>query len=566
MPSSVSAVDEGVRERVEQRRRDMEVSLSATYQRRQHELQRLAASQDAVDRAVARVYADFLTQVEEVEATGESMLLAADGTGESVVGRLAVFDEDRNVLLTPWHAPEGQRVLTSPDRLLVSQAADGSVDIKTLASDPLELARDIRARMRRSAASREMADPLNTLTEEQGQVLHRLGDVSGVSLLHGPPGSGKSALVLVELARRLLTRSLEGPYEVLFVTGSTQLAERVRHLSRILGVGSISPVVQSDLLRHLGVSEHDAPVLTPDSDPADERLPERIRHRVAELTSLLDAEDPVPHPLRPTAPADLASVREVRARAGSLSYRQSVTALRRGLEQEYAPYTSGQTAKDMATQAQEALRPSMTPARLAQSAAGRRLSPGMKASASTYASLLLDRPANRRRSDWHLIVVDEYQRVPAIIRATLAEHCAELLLSGDPRQAAAATAAPQATQAIHLFELSTSLRLPGAIADWIDTYWVSHGLGAPGIRSAAPGGEVTEVASLSEARAAAGDGAQAIDADGVAPETIAALDSLGLEWPCVVLDRPADILSTRGEAALFIAATRAIDHLVVVGP
>jgi DNA helicase IV len=42
------------------------------------------------------------------------------------------------------------------------------------------------------------------------------------------------------------------------------------------------------------------------------------------------------------------------------------------------------------------------------------------------------------------------------------------------------------------------------------------------------------------------------------------LDALGLAWPHVVVVEPERILAEHGEAALFVAATRAIDRLTVV--
>jgi hypothetical protein len=538
--------------------------LDATVRRRDREQRRLARSSDPIEQGVARLYNDFLLQVQEILDTGESIMLATEESGDPVVGRLAVFDEDRDLLLTPWHAPEGQRLLTSPHRILVTAGPDGRPQLHPLSADAEELARDIRAKMRTSAQRESMADPLSTLTIEQAAALRAIGESPGPTVLHGPPGSGKSAIVLVELARRLLTHPQPETFRVLFVTGSRRLAERAARLAKMLGVASVTPLPQESVLRILGV--HDGATPVAGTRGADVRcLTDALDTTFAELESRLGNDAAIPHPLGSRRPGEIEAVRRIRARRASLPYHLSSKQLRRGLLDEYLTLASRPVAEELTDRAMAQLRPSTTPTRLVRDAAASLgLSGPLRAAATAYARSLLQTPPTRRTSEWDLVVVDEYQRLPAIVTALLSRQAGELLLSGDPRQSFCPASASMAGEAATLHELTSSLRLPAAISGWIDGFWEENGLTPPRIRSAAGGGEVLTVSSIEQARKRRPTIDQIIDAAGSADGALSPLDALGLEWPGVVLVDPQRILDEHGEAGLFIAATRAIDRLTIV--
>lgn len=540
-------------------------ALDATVARRDREQRRLARSSDPVEQAVARLYNDFLVQVQEILETGESIMLATEAGGDLIVGRLAVFDEDRDLLLTPWHAPQGQRLLTSPDRILITTGADGELALHPLSADAEELARDIRAKMRASAGRESMADPLSTLTTEQAAVLRAVGESHGSTVLHGPPGSGKSAIVLVELARRLLTHPRPETFRVLFVTGSTRLAERASRLARMLGVASVTPLPQEAVLRTLGVHDGATPVAGAHGLADGPNLPEALDAAFIGLESRLADDAPIPHPMGARRPDEIESVRRIRARRASLPYHLSATQLRRGLLEEYLALASRPVAEELVDRATARLRPSTTPAQLVRDAGfSPRLSGPLRAAATAYARSLLETSPTRRTTEWDLIVVDEYQRLPTIVTALLSRQASELLLSGDPRQTLSPVSAGTAGDAATVHELTSSLRLPAAISRWIDGFWEANGLTPPRIASAATGGEVVTVSSVEQVRGPHGTVDQVIDADGSAAGALSPLDALGLEWPGVVLVDPKRILAAHGEAGLFIAATRAIDRLTIV--
>jgi hypothetical protein len=540
--------------------------LDDTVTRRDREQRRLARSSDPIEQGVARIYNDFLVQVHEILNTGESIMLATEESGGPVVGRLAVFDEDRDLLLTPWHAPEGQRILTSPHRILVTAGPDGRPQLHPLSADAEELARDIRAKMRTSAQRESMADPLSTLTTEQAAALRAIGESHGQAVLHGPPGSGKSAIVLVELARRLLTHPQPEAFRVLFVTGSRPLAERATRLARMLGVASVTPLPQESVLRTLGVHDGATPVAGTRGAADGRCLTNALEARFAELESRLGDDAPIPHPMGSRRPDEIEAVRRIRARRASLPYHLSSKQLRQGLLDEYLTLASRAVAEELTDRAMDKLRPSTTPAQLVRDAAAwLRLSGPLRAAATAYARSLLQTPSTRRATEWDLVVVDEYQRLPAIVTALLCRQAGEVLLSGDPRQSLSPASASMAGEAVTLHELTSSLRLPAAIGSWIDRFWEENGLTPPRIRSAAGGGEVVTVSSIEQARERRPTIDQIIDAAGSDAEALSPPDALGLEWPGVVLVEPRRILDEHGEAGLFIAATRAIDRLTIVG-
>jgi hypothetical protein len=553
-------------------RRDLQVedrrirtALDATIERRDREQRRLASSSDPVDQGVARLYNDFLVQVREILDAGESIMLATEDGADLIVGRLAVFDEDRDLLLTPWHAPQGQRLLTSPDRILITTGPHGRLSLHPLSADAEELARDIRAKMRASAGRESMADPLSTLTTEQAAVLRAIGESHGSTVLHGPPGSGKSAIVLVELARRLLTHPHPETFRVLFVTGSMRLAERASRLARMLGVASVTPLPQEAVLRALGVHDGATPVAGTHGPADGPSLPDALDATFAGLESRLADDAPIPHPMGSRRPEEIESIRRIRARRASLPYHLSARQLRRGLLDEYLTLASRPVAEELVDRAVARLRPSITPAQLVRDTDfPTRLSGPLRAAATAYARSLLQTPPTRRTTEWDLIVIDEYQRLPTVVTALLSRQASEVLLSGDPRQTLNPVSANTADDAATVHELTSSLRLPGAISRWIDGFWEANGLTPPRIDSAATGGEVVTVSALEQVRGPHGVVDQVIDADGSAADALSPLDALGLEWPGVVLVEPERILAAHGEAGLFIAATRAIDRLTIV--
>ncbi|HKJ55720.1 MAG TPA: hypothetical protein VJ978_07005, partial [Nitriliruptoraceae bacterium] len=175
--------------------------LAATIARREQAVKDLVATRDPDDALVARTFHDFLLQTDEIRRSGSALVVATGPDGDPVVGRMAVFTDDHDTVLVPWHAPVGQAQLVAPDRLMVTEHDDGSVTLHALAADDVALAKRIRAQMRAAAVVDRMSDPLATLTREQGDVLSTITRADGDVVLTGPPGSGKSAIVMVELAR-----------------------------------------------------------------------------------------------------------------------------------------------------------------------------------------------------------------------------------------------------------------------------------------------------------------------------------------------------------------------------
>lgn len=551
---------------------DIGQALASSTARRLREVERLSSSPDGVDRAVAQMYLDMVEQARAVERTGESLLLATLESEGSLVGRMAVTDDDREVLLTPWYAPAGQQVLADPGRVLISATPSGGIRLHRLGADPRELVEIVRDRMRVGAADARMSDPLATLTPDQAEALSLL-DAPGSVVLDGPPGSGKSAIILVELARRILAAPRGGAPEVLLVTGSQALARRTRALTELLGVASIRPVLHEDLFRVLGVAEDDMPPVGPDG-PDTAGLVAGMRAHLAEMSARLSSSDPVPHPLGTRRPVDVAAVVRARSTAASTSYRRSATALRDGLRKEYGAIVGAERAAPLVDGVLELLRPVLRPDDLVRHAS-KGMAPlprPLKAVARAAASLLLDEsPA--RRPPYDLVVVDEYQRVPSVALGLLGLQARGMLLSGDPRQGFGSVPPDLDTtrgRPVRRVELGASLRLPVEISGWIDAFWAEHGLEPPGISTLAQGGAVTEHASVGEARRVLGPEAQLIgtssDAGDGSDGGRTPFEALGLEWHSVILVDPERILADLGEPGLFVAATRAIDRLAVVRP
>jgi hypothetical protein len=560
------AIDPSVRARVEARAGRAREHLGATVDRRQATYDRLKQSLDPDELAVARVYRDYLIQAQEIERTGAALVVAADRTGDLVVGRLAVFDDDRDVVLVSWFSPEGQRQLLSDDRLLVSERDDGAIALHTLKADDRDLAVRVRELMRASAAVERMSDPLATLTLEQTEVLTAVTEAPRHTVLHGPPGSGKSAIVMVELARRVLSADRPEQFRALFVTGTDRLAARAEGLGRMLGTASITAVTQERLLRYLDVSDHPTPQADAGAATGSLAAPMAVEREFRRLRGLLHEELDVPHPLGLTiAAAELATVRRLRAEDASASYRESSEKLAAGLAEEYARILPGERAERAASEAAELLRPRLTPTGLLARAGVERLPRALSTAATAGARLLLERKGDRHAPRYDLVVVDEYQRLPGIVAWLLTHQASALLLSGDPWQAFAEVDASGHLADATVVSLRTSLRVPESIARWLDRWWEDHGLAAPGVRAAAAGGTVHEHdrAGLD----GAGDGG----ATTIAPASLAGrhegwldpTEAVGLEWSTVRLVEPERILEEHGPAGLFIAATRAIDELHV---
>lgn len=561
-------VPDDVVDRIRRRRSRIRLHLDDAVDRRQRAYDELSRSTDPIDQAVAIVYRDFLLQVDEVVRSRAALLLAADSTGSTLVGRVAVFDDERDLELVPWHAPEGQRLITAVDRLLVTEQGD-EVAVHPLAADERILAERIRGEMRASARREEMADPLATLTTEQGVALEAISTADRDVVLTGPPGSGKSAIAIVELARRVLTDPAPHELRVLFVTGTPRLAARAEALGRMLGVASITPVPQVDVLRKLGIGDVDTPIAGRSGAADGSEVPLAIEREFAALRDRLQARTDVPHPLGPTSCDDVAAVRVVRAEAAAKAYAPTAATLRRLLVDEYRSILPGERSTERAHAAAEILRPVRTATELVNDALGDgvKLPRPLRRAATAYARSLLEAPPRRRSTDWDLIVVDEYQRLPGLVLALLRRSTARLLLSGDPQQAFTSQDLAAGLTDTRPVTLTSSLRMPSAIAAWIDRFWVDHGLPAPAIRCAVEGGRVEELRGPLDA--AARPGAQVVTAASAVragPDRASPLDALGLEWPEVLLVDPERILAEHGPAGLFVAATRAIDTLTVVRP
>ncbi|MEX2503895.1 MAG: hypothetical protein WD378_03535, partial [Egicoccus sp.] len=383
-------------------------------------------------------------------------------------------------------------------------------------------------------------------------------------VLTGPPGSGKSAIVLVELARRVLSHPEPHLLRVLFVTGTPRLAQRAEVLGRLLGVASITPVPQTHLPRLLGAGDDPTPIAGqhPGADGAD--VPRAIETTFAAARARLDRSDPVPHPLGHVPPEEITAVRAWRAREPSTAYSLVAKRLRDDLVDEYAQVLPGPQSQARAEAAADQLRPTLTPTALVAAALpGRRLPHALRRAATACARSLLETPPRQSAAIWDLVVVDEYQRLPGLMLWLLRRSADEVLLSGDPHQSFTDEDVRGAGGASEV-ALATSLRLPTAISAWIDATWQKLGLPPPAIRSAAGGGTVRLDATAAEDPST---GAQVI-----APASLAAgrdgwlspMDALGLEWSEVVLVEPERLVAEHGPPGLFVAATRAIDTLTVV--
>lgn len=563
VPAAGADVPAQVIARIEARRRAAQEHLAEAVVRRERAYKELVSSPDPVDQAIARVYRDFLIQVEQVQRSDAAMLLAADMQGDTVVGRVAVFDDERDLLIVPWHSPEGQRYLTDRERLLITERGDGPLVVHRLTAEPQALAERIRQGMREAAAREQMSDPLSTLTTEQGAALEAIAAADRDVVLTGPPGSGKSAIVLVELARRVLSHPEPHTLRVLFVTGTPRLAQRAEALGRLLGVASITPVPQAALSRVLGAGSAATSIAGehPGADGGD--VPRAIEDRFEAIRSRLVRPDPIPHPLGEVDPQEVAAVRAWRARAGTTAYAKVARGLRQDLVAEYERLLPGPTTVGRAEAAADRLRPMLTPTELVREALpGRRLPRSLQAAAVACARSLLEVPTRQSAATWDLVVVDEYQRLPGLLLWLLRRSAAELLLSGDPHQSFTDEDV-HTSASTESVTLTTSLRLPANIGTWIDALWRRHGLPAPRIHSAATGGTVRTVDGAADR---APPGAQVI-----APASLAAgrdgwlhpLDALGLEWSEVILVAPERILEEHGPPGLFVAATRAIDTLTL---
>jgi hypothetical protein len=551
-----SPVPEDVRARVQARADAAHGQLDATIARRRRVHDRLASSTDPDDQAIARTYLDFLRQAEEVRRSGAALTLAAGPAGDPVVGRMAVFDDDRDVSLVSWHSPAGQRQLLADDRLLVSERPDGTLRLHTLTADDAALAGRIRAQMRVSARRDAMSDPLATLTVEQAAVLRAITDAPGDVVLHGPPGSGKSAIVMVELARRVLSDPAPGRFAALFVTGTSRLARRAESLGRLLGTASITPVPQDDLLAFLSITDHRTPAAAPGLADGGLRLPQSVERLAADLRARLHADVDVPHPLGPVEADEVDAVRRWRARDASTSYLEVADGLAADLRDEYERIIPGARSLEAADAAAELLRPRLTPSDLVDRALdGDRLARPLRTAE------LLTRPGGRPRRRWDLVVVDEYQRLPGVVLWLLQRWTTRLVLSGDPMQSFAGDdVTTDLASTAQVVGLRTSLRMPDAIARWVDDRWHRAGLPAPAVRSAVGGGHVGTVppGTPLPAEAQVIGPASRVDHD---PDWLTPAEAVGLEWPEVVLLDPDTILADHGPAGLFIAATRAIDRL-----
>jgi len=260
----------------------------------------------------------------------------------------------------------------------------------------------------------------------------------------------------------------------------------------------------------------------------------------------------------------------VRARAATQSYRDSAVDLERALATEYQRIIPGQRSQDAADAAARALRPRLTPTGLVAAARDREgsltaMPRPLKAAATALAKQLLEESPHTTRPSYDLVVVDEYQRLPDVVVALLRRRAATVLLSGDPLQSFAGDDVAHHLRRTTAVELRTSLRMPVAVADWIDAQWTDRGWQPPGVACAAPGGVVEEVATVPQGLD--GDPAvQVIAAAPIAADRSGWLDpaeAVGLEWPRVVLVDPDAIVAAHGPAGLFIAATRAIDTLTI---
>lgn len=542
--------------------------LAATIARREQAVKDLVATRDPDDALVARTFHDFLLQTDEIRRSGSALVVATGPDGDPVVGRMAVFTDDHDTVLVPWHAPVGQAQLVAPDRLMVTEHDDGSVTLHALAADDVALATRIRAQMRAAAVVDRMSDPLATLTQEQGDVLSTITRADGDVVLTGPPGSGKSAIVMVELARRLLSSGTPSSFRVVFVTGTDRLARRAEALTRLLGTASVTPVPQDRVLQFLGVTDHATPAAA--STDGDLALPRAIAGAFADLRDRLATDMEVAHPLGRVPAGEIDAVHTVRARAATQSYRDSAVDLERALATEYQRIIPGQRSQDAADAAARALRPRLTPTGLVAAAHDRDASlPAMprplKAASTALAKQLLEASPHTTRPSYDLVVVDEYQRLPDIVLALLRRRAATVLLSGDPLQSFAGGDVAHHLRRTTAVGLRTSLRMPASVGDWIDVQWTNRGWPPPAVACAAPGGTVEHVARMPPG-VEDDPAVQVIAAGRLAAAHDGWLDpaeAVGLEWPRVVLVDPDAIVAQHGAAGLFIAASRAIDTLTI---
>lgn len=562
----MGTVDPAVRARIVDGVQRTEVALAATVERRDAMHRRLLASGEAADLAAARPLRDFLVSVAEARRRGAPPVIGADQDGRLLVGRHAVLDDDKDVLTVPWHAPRGRQLLFSTERLLVRRGDDGPAVLRSGATRD-ELAPLIRTAMRAASSTDEMSDPLGTLTEEQVAAFSAIVDRDGDVLLDGPPGSGKSAILVAVLAYVALREGEGRAPRLLLATASERLVERVRSLTQLLGVDSVVPITHEQLAARFGlrrgtgqlpgdVQHHRAPV---------EAMTARLDEAIARLRDGVE----LAHPLGGTTSSlELPPVRAWAARVRSRGYRE----VARRLESDLAVHWEavvGTGAADVAAAQAAAILPGRTPSELAATAAA--AVPGLRRSSAflPHARRLLDRPVARSAIEFDHVFVDEYQRLSFGTLSYLPLVATRIVLSGDHRQVfgeplvGASPAFPGVS-----VTLTQSLRVGDVVAVHLAERLSAAGHVLPPVDGVPDAGRVEVRTTPDEDFDVA---AAAVDAM-LVPESwegatgrhvLPVSQALGLEWPRVGVWRPDEVLAGLGPGGLLVACTRAIDELVL---
>src|SRR5579884_1930348 len=207
--------------------------------------------------------------VEAASATADDRPAGVGGDTEGVteafhIGRLAVADEDQEPLVVDWRAPvaepyyratgaqpmglarrrhfltEGQRVLDLEDELFGDAEPGEAGDVNGIEAGlgaGLSGSATLLATLSRSRTGR-MRDIVATVQREQDEIIR--GPLSGVLVVQGGPGTGKTAVALHRAAYLLYTYRFPLERQGVLVVGPNPLFLRyVEHVLPSLGESGV---------------------------------------------------------------------------------------------------------------------------------------------------------------------------------------------------------------------------------------------------------------------------------------------------------------------------------------
>lgn len=202
-----------------------------------------------------------LNRLEQLQIGGESLIFGRiDRDGEPGVesfhlGRLAISDEDQEPLVVDWRAPvaepfyratgahpmgltlrrhfltDGPRVLDLEDEVFSGLNPDGGLGLGLSGSQVL------MATLERSRTGR-MRDIVATVQREQDEIIR--GQLGGVLVVQGGPGTGKTAVALHRAAYLLYTHRFPLESQGVLLVGPTRLFLRyIEHVLPSLGESGV---------------------------------------------------------------------------------------------------------------------------------------------------------------------------------------------------------------------------------------------------------------------------------------------------------------------------------------